>query len=82
MKKLPEIPKLKKKEEEQEGQEKFVYSKQSELWTYRIKGEHADKIKRIMHHNNYKTKTAVLDYIISKYLDPLDFPPVPKPKEF
>ncbi|PAC27817.1 hypothetical protein [Flectobacillus sp. BAB-3569] len=82
MKKLAPIPKLSKQQEDTQPDEKFTYSKEDEKWTFIIDGEHADKIKRIMYHNHFKTKTEVLHYILAKYLDPLDLPPVPKRKDF
>lgn len=79
--KLAPIPKL-TKQAETETEQKYTYSKEEERWTFRISGEHADKIKRIMYHKHFKTKTEVLEYIIAKYLDPIDLPPVPKRIDF
>lgn len=81
MKKLPQIPKL-KNATQQEGEQKYVYSQEKEHWTIRVNGEHADKIRRIQYHNNFKDRTEVLNYILSKFLDSIDLPPVPKRKDF
>lgn len=80
--KLPAIKKLTKQENETIEPAKYIYSKEKERWSFLISGEHADKIRRIMFHNNFPTQTAVLDYILKKYLDPIDLPPVPQRKDF